>query len=325
MGWTANITAVALMWSAARQFDGQPVRIRWVFGGALAMIAASLISGYHVDPNLGFAAGALLTGGFLAATAFEIWRGREEPLISRWPAIVLLLISAAVFVVRIPLTVAAPIGVDGSMLKSSWLAASLLTTLVCEIAIAFLVIAMAKERVELRHKRAARIDPLTGLGNRRSFTSLARRRIRRERDEGTPIAMLIFDLDNFKRVNDRFGHAIGDRVLQLFAAAAHQSLRPTDIVGRLGGEEFAVLLSVANIDDAVAAAERVRVAFASAARTVDQMLVGATVSAGVALAQQGHEELPKLLGRADEALYQAKAHGRNRVEVASEARPQLAA
>jgi diguanylate cyclase (GGDEF)-like protein len=325
IGWMVKIAAVALMWSAARQFDGQPIRIGWVSACALIILLASLILGDHFDPNLGFAIVALLSGAFLAAAAFEIWRGREEPLISRWPAIVLLVFSAAVTMARVPLTVAAPIGVRDFTLTSGWLAAGVLAALVCETAIAFLVIAMAKERVELRHKLAARIDPLTGLGNRREFNSLARRRIRRERDDGTPIAMLIFDLDDFKRINDRFGHATGDRVLRIFATAAHQSLRPTDIVCRLGGEEFAALLSVADTDDAVAAADRVRIAFASAAKTVDDRLVGATVSVGVAMAQHGYEDLPKLLGRADEALYQAKARGRNRVEVATEGRPRLAA
>ncbi len=184
--------------------------------------------------------------------------------------------------------------------------------------IAFLVIAMAKERLELRHKRAARIDPLTGLGNRRAFTSLARRRLRRERDEELRPQCSSSISINFKRVNDRFGHAIGDRVLQLFAAAAHQSLRPTDIVGRLGGEEFAALLSVADIGrrdrDRRESARRFRV------RPPGPSTIcwwRATVSVGVAVAQHGHEDLPKLLGRADEALYQAKARGRNRVEVAS--------
>lgn len=325
VGWAIHITAVALMWSAARQFDGRPIRIGWMFAGALIIILARLIAGDRFDHNLGFAIVALLNGSFLAATAFEIWRGREEPLISRWPAVVLLLFTAVVAVARVPLTIAAPIGVNEFTLSSGWLATSILASIVCEIAIAFLVIAMAKERVELRHKKAARIDPLTGLGNRRAFTSLARRRIRRERDDETLSAMLIFDLDNFKRVNDRFGHAIGDRVLQLFAAATHQTLRPTDIVCRLGGEEFAALLSVADTDDALAIAERVRIAFASSAKSVDNLLVGATVSVGVAVAQHGYEDLPKLLGRADEALYQAKARGRNRVEVATEGKPRLAA
>ena len=265
-----------------------------------------------------------MVAGFLLATAFEIWRGREERLLSRWPVIVLLAVSALVVLLRIPLIVAAPIEFMELMPRSGWLTANILVSTLCAVSIAFLVIAMAKERLELRHKREARIDPLTGLGNRREFTSLARRRLRRERDDGTPTAMLIFDLDNFKRVNDRFGHAMGDRVLQLFAVAAHQSLRPTDIVGRLGGEEFAALLSVADTADAIAIAERMRVTFATAARTVDDLLVAATVSVGVAVAH-GDEDLPKLLGRADEALYQAKARGRNRVEVATEARPQLAA
>ncbi len=326
LGWMVNVVAVALMWSGARRFDGRPVALGWMCVGPLVVIASNTIPGAALDPNLGFGLSALVAGAYMVAAAFEIWRGREEPLVSRWPAIVLLVVAAAVLIARVPLSIASPIGVEEAYrLVSPWLAASVLASLVCEMSIAFLVIAMAKERLELHQMMVARIDPLTGLGNRRAFMALARRRIRRERRDGTPIAALMFDLDRFKRVNDRFGHALGDQVLCRFAAAAHQVLRPTDIVGRIGGEEFAALLSVAKPEEAVAAAERVRAAFAAATRNIDGHDVGATVSIGVAIAEDGDEEIKDLLCRADEALYRAKTHGRDRVEVAVENRPRLAA
>jgi len=324
-GWMTHVAASALMWSSARKFDGRPVRVGWVCAGPTLILLGNIASGLSPSSNWNFSLGASLVAGFLLATAFETWRGREEQLLSRWPVIVLLAVSALVVLLRIPLIVAAPIEFMELTPRGGWLTVNILVSALCAVSIAFLVIAMAKERLELHQAKVARIDPLTGLSNRRGFMELARRRMQRERHDGTPVAALMFDLDRFKRVNDRFGHALGDWVLCLFAAAMHEGLRPTDVVGRIGGEEFAALLSVAKPEEAVAAAERVRAAFAAATRNVDGRAVGATVSVGVAIADPGGEEIKHLLGRADDALYRAKACGRDRVEVAVKDRPRLAA
>jgi len=133
----------------------------------------------------------------------------------------------------------------------------------------------------------------------------------------------MIDLDGFKDINDRFGHAFGDRVLRLFAETAAAHLRSSDILGRLGGEEFAVVLADAERDNAFRVAERLRVSFAQAATMVDGVAVAATASLGIAIIQDPHETIGDLLTRADGALYRAKALGRNRV-VLSEAMPGLA-
>jgi len=128
--------------------------------------------------------------------------------------------------------------------------------------------------------------------------------------------VLLIDLDKFKSVNDRFGHAVGDQVLRLFAETFSAAVRPSDVVGRLGGEEFgAVLLNVGR-ERALAIAERVRSKFAEAARVVEGRPVGATVSVGLALSEQAALDLVDLLGQADQALYRAKDLGRNRTEIA---------
>jgi diguanylate cyclase (GGDEF)-like protein len=132
-----------------------------------------------------------------------------------------------------------------------------------------------------------------------------------------PTAVLLIDLDHFKSINDRFGHAIGDRVLQVFADAAKSSIRSCDLIGRLGGEEFAAVLYNAAREKALTLAEGIRTAFAEAAVDVDGRPVGATVSIGVVLTQDQPLDVADLLGQADQALYHAKARGRNRVEVAS--------
>jgi diguanylate cyclase (GGDEF)-like protein len=129
--------------------------------------------------------------------------------------------------------------------------------------------------------------------------------------------VLLIDLDHFKSINDRFGHALGDRVLEIFTEAAQQSIRATDLIGRLGGEEFAVVLRDTSHDKAITASERIRENFALLAQNVDGRPVCATVSIGLVHCEEAVLDIPELLAQADQALYFAKENGRNRVEVAS--------
>jgi diguanylate cyclase (GGDEF)-like protein len=131
-----------------------------------------------------------------------------------------------------------------------------------------------------------------------------------------PVAVLLFDLDHFKSINDRFGHAVGDDALKVFARVATASLRATDVVGRLGGEEFAAILP-GNAAEATIAAERLRKAFQAAGIEISSHQIGATVSIGVASAIPP-ADINALLVRADKALYRAKGNGRNRAEVAQD-------
>jgi diguanylate cyclase (GGDEF)-like protein len=186
-------------------------------------------------------------------------------------------------------------------------------TVLYTIAFAFLLLSMTKERTEMRHRIAALIDPLTGLPNRRAFMIDAEATIAGRVSRSAPIAVLLADLDRFKAINDVYGHAIGDRVLTVFAASLHRCLGANDLAGRIGGEEFAILLPQKDEAGALALAERIRVVFADAAAEIGGHAVAATVSIGVAASRIGGHDLGGLLGRADGALYQAKEAGRNRV------------
>ena len=185
-------------------------------------------------------------------------------------------------------------------------------TVIYVVGTAFVVVVMAKERVVLVHKTAAMTDLLTGLFNRRAFLEAANRLIEQRARKSQPVSLLVFDLDKFKSINDRFGHAVGDDALKVFAATASANVRSTDVIGRLGGEEFACIIP-GNAAEAGLVAERLRAAFQAAGVVISGQEIGATVSIGVATAIPP-VEIDPLLARADAALYRAKHNGRNRVE-----------
>ena len=221
-----------------------------------------------------------------------------------------------VFLLRTPLNALVHGRESDSLLSSAWISVLSLESFLMTIAAAFILLAMSKERTELRHKTAAMTDPLTGLLNRRAFLQDAEALMQQQIARDRPIAVLLIDLDHFKSINDRFGHAVGDKVLQVFAKTARTNLRQTDLVGRLGGEEFTVMLADASIDNAYLVADRLRKAFAAAAAVIDAEPLYATASIGVSVIVDPSQDLAKLITLADQALYLAKARGRNRVEVA---------
>jgi two-component system cell cycle response regulator len=165
-------------------------------------------------------------------------------------------------------------------------------------------------------QRAATTDPLTGLMNRRAFLAALDVEQSRSERHGYPMSLLMLDIDHFKLINDEHGHAMGDQVLVVFARMLAQQARKTDIVGRWGGEEFVIVLSGANEAGARLVGERIRRATEGMAVLNDRRQpVSVTVSIGIACLEV-NDTLDGLIERADRAMYQAKASGRNRVTVA---------
>ena len=164
-----------------------------------------------------------------------------------------------------------------------------------------------------RRRDAAHVDHLTGLANRRALFEAAQLELGRSRVHPRPTALVVFDADHFKGVNDRHGHAGGDAVLRHLAEIMQGSLREVDLAARVGGEEFAVLLPSTGLERACAVAERLRASVAGAAASFDGHPIGCTVSAGVAVDLDGSASIDQLLRQADQALYAAKREGRNRV------------
>jgi diguanylate cyclase (GGDEF)-like protein/PAS domain S-box-containing protein len=167
-----------------------------------------------------------------------------------------------------------------------------------------------RKLLEEELRRLASRDPLTGALNRRSFSERSEHELIRSRRQGNPICLAAFDLDHFKRVNDNYGHAVGDLVLQRFAVLCQTQLRRTDHFARFGGEEFVLLLADTDPKHALVLLERLREQWAKETIDTSQGILQTTVSIG--LAQLGDDEsLERLLARADAALYQAKRNGRN--------------
>jgi diguanylate cyclase (GGDEF)-like protein len=310
-------TAFAVTWTGARVFDGRPVEPVYLVTGAVIwlLVCRLPVLADAVDARAMIASGIITSYTWL--TAYEFWRGRSEQLVSRWPAIFMLFAHGALFLLRTPLVTILPWSPTNRMFGSVWLTVLSFEALLFTISIAFILLAMAKERTELRHRTAAMIDPLTGIANRRAFLHDAALLAKRHSGNPRPTAVLLIDLDHFKSINDRFGHALGDRVLEIFSDAARQSVRVSDLIGRLGGEEFAAVLYDTSRDKAVAVAERMRETFARMAQEVDGRPVCATVSVGIVHCEEAALDVPELLAQADQALYFAKESGRNRVEVAS--------
>jgi diguanylate cyclase (GGDEF)-like protein len=171
-----------------------------------------------------------------------------------------------------------------------------------------------RKKLERELEHQARTDFLTGIPNRRHFLDLADLELARARRYGRPFSMLMLDLDLFKNVNDRYGHRVGDLTLQKVVEVCGQILREVDVVGRLGGEEFGIILPETDAEQALQVADRVRQAVATASVALPKGgSVGITTSIGVATYSDADPDVDAVLNRADRALYRAKRSGRDRV------------
>jgi diguanylate cyclase (GGDEF)-like protein len=171
----------------------------------------------------------------------------------------------------------------------------------------------ALERSNAELKRLAVTDSLTGIANRRQFMETLEGEVARSRRHGRPLSLLMLDIDHFKQINDRWGHATGDEAIKATALACLDGIRTIDLAARVGGEEFAILLPETPMDAAGLVADRVRQNVAAVRLPREAGEVGLTCSIGVSQLTADDVSLETLLTRADQALYRAKAGGRNRV------------
>jgi diguanylate cyclase (GGDEF)-like protein len=314
-----GFVACGMVWNASRVFHGRKPNLPGLVLGALAWIAAVLPMPPEASA-MRMTIGAGIVALYAALTAAELWSERRKSLQRRWPAIVVPVMHG--FVLMLPILLGDLFHPhDDKFSGSIWVTVFSIELILYAVGTVFVIFMLVSERTVTAHKKAASMDPLTGILNRRGFAEASARVIEREANAGRPVTVLIFDIDHFKSINDRFGHPAGDEILKLFAALVVNSLRISDLSGRIGGEEFAALLPC-SLEEGVLAAERVREAFERSGIMAETGPVDTTVSIGVAAGPAGIE-LDVLLAAADTALYQAKRGGRNRVEVAEELPPSL--
>jgi diguanylate cyclase (GGDEF)-like protein len=304
-----------LYWRATRRFCGESDRF-WVFlpavfGGGLVFVFAAL----SPDQALRGLVSSLLVALPLLASAWTLQTStRVDVVLSRRVFIVLLYAVGGMLALR-ALYFALSIFQPALAIWVPWAySVSVLTILMLPVIGTTCYLLMTAERGRQALQRAAHTDDLTALPNRRSILREAEARFASLRAQSHGFAIAVIDIDFFKQINDRHGHALGDAALRHVADVLAARCEPPHLLGRQGGEEFVALLSVGDEAAAMAEAEAMRRAVEAAPFVVDDVRLAITASIGVSLATDADREYDDVLRRADAALYAAKARGRNRVE-----------
>ena len=309
-----GFVACGMVWNASRVFHGRKPNLPGLFLGGIVWVG-TVLAVPSLNPAMRLIVGAAIIAIYAGLTASELWSERRRTMHKRWPTIAVPVMHGGVLALPIVLgSLLRPH--DGTFTSSIWVTAFSIELVLYAIGTVFVIFMLVSDRAVTVHKTAASIDPLSGMFNRRGFAEACSRVIEREANAGRPVTVMIFDIDHFKSINDRFGHPAGDEILKLFSTVVVSNLRISDLSGRIGGEEFAALLPC-SLEEGVIVAERVREAFEASGIVCEEGPVDTTVSIGVAGGPAG-TELEVLLAAADTALYQAKRSGRNRVEAAEE-------
>jgi len=296
-----------------QRYLGNRTRIGWLLG----IVAALFIAGLVLTPlreslSLRIQIYSILHLVLSAWAGVLLWRSERSGMRAyhRMAAAVLLGFSAVIafrFLVSVAPSGAIPVG-QGDMQTIAFLAAMIFGFL---LTMAFAVMMFREKQVELAD--LAEKDPLTGMHNRLSLDAIAERYMQRAERHGVPLSIMLFDLDHFKRVNDEFGHQVGDRVLSEIARRIGRIIRGEDVAFRFGGEEFLALLPGASVEQAGRVAERLRVAIGEHPVEIGKHRLKLTASFGVVQYLPGREDWDACIKRVDEALYRAKRGGRDRI------------
>jgi diguanylate cyclase (GGDEF)-like protein len=305
---------------ASRMYMGRrPLPHIYAVVGIGALISLSVYFTV-VQPHLGmrFLLAGLGSGICFLLTAFTLAKGELRRVPARYLLAMVaglhgtfVLLRPVLFKLALPTTVSGQVDAN---LVAQLSQVVVLEAIVAVVLLGFGALILANEFItsELRH--LAEVDPLTNVFNRRAFLTLLDKAISSAERNQTVVPVLVMDLDHFKKVNDTWGHRAGDDVLRHFVVQANRCLRNEDVLGRLGGEEFAIFLSNAGGAGAIAVAERLRALVEAQPLVTEQRPIPLTVSVGVTLCADG-DTADAALQRADEAMYLAKERGRNRVEM----------
>lgn len=315
LGNVVLLLSAAMNWTAMRLFvQGKPHWLGILAGPALWLLMC-LIPQFYGSMSSRVSLYSLLAAGYGVLSALELWRHRQHLEVAYLPAMGLMVFHTTFYCVRAVIDPGMPIRHENAQMGEGvpFFSFMLFESMLYAIGIAYVTLAMVKERAELKFKAAAFSDVLTGIGNRRAFMLHGEQLLADSRQRGQTTALLLCDLDYFKRLNDSFGHPMGDQALIAFSQLTATLLRKHDLFARIGGEEFACLLQGTDEQGAIQVAERIRQGFAS----LDLLAPGfLSVSIGIVTTTPACHDLSRLLSQADQALYRAKDQGRNRVQTA---------
>jgi len=318
LGWPLIVGLEGLVWILAMSLEMAAYCVFFSFArwgrvllpitllSSVIVLAGAVHGADHVQ--LSALVGAVVAF-FAAAMAWALLRRRSASLLQR-----IIGINDALFATAVAVWVVSGWLDKGPLDHSIAQQVAYLTGYLLMIVNGFGFLLLCKQKDDQRMARLASTDCLTGLPNRHAFLEQADGARLLAQRQRTGLGLLMIDIDHFKQINDRWGHASGDEALVVFARTVRHLLREHETIGRLGGEEFALLLPGADLDGAVQAAERLRRAIREATVITSGPTYRMTVSIGVVVLDP-HEDLGGAMARADHALYAAKRAGRDRVEI----------
>lgn len=303
-------------WRSLRQFHGLPDRWALLVPAALGTAGIACFANDAGALGTRIVIASLAMATILLASAITLVRhGRDEATTSRRVLVFILVTMGALMLLRAGLAAFSPPGASTLLqLRDGINAISLLLIATVPVIGTTAFVLMCLERIRGQWQRAASMDYLTGIANRRTVAQAGERALHSARRRGHGLAIGLLDVDHFKRINDNHGHAVGDLALKHLATRLELACRKSDLPGRLGGEEFVLLWDQTDALQAMAAAARVQADLRDHPLMVDGRPLVLTVSIGVALLGPEDLHFDDLLRRADHALYAAKANGRNRVQ-----------
>lgn len=291
--------------NAFRRFCGKPIGTHWLLGALLWALLCCFPAFYYSLPKRVLVL-CIACVAYTAALIQLVWQVRDTLKATFWPAQLLLWIHLLFHLARLFLDSAIPSTQPGAIGGSDFSVYVILESILFVIGLTFTILAMVNERMQIALKHTSLHDPLTSVWNRRALFAEAEKIVARCRRQNRPFSAILFDLDHFKSINDRYGHHQGDQILIHFCEIVRGLIPAEGRFARLGGEEFAAIIP-AEARDAEAWCEAIRLA-ACASQPNE---IAWSVSIGFATVTHGQQDFESLLALADAALYHAKASGRN--------------
>ncbi len=310
-GASCGATAWYFVWLGVRHFFGKGT-LPYRYAGIFLLLFALLVM--FPPTSIAFSDWrilwvSLVISLFAAMTAYEFWRCRQLRNPVTLLMVVMLLFTCCTWFLRM-LSHTSLLGET-----AFYDALAMYASIVAGVTLTVSMIILTNERINQKLEDQATRDPLTGALNRRSFARASAPYLSSLRRRELNLAVVVLDIDHFKKINDQYGHALGDQILQEFVTLAHNTLRESDLFARYGGEEFVILLHDTNQEQAILVMERLRETYTGKAIHAGDDRISVTFSAGICCAVGPVQvDLETMLEAADRAMYRAKEAGRNRVE-----------